>query len=167
MAQAVKGKSQILLFRLLRDAASAKAAKLAFQTEHSTEKKRDSDVTETKDGSITIGKALEEEVPFTSIMAAGDPVVKLLETAINENEILEIWEVDITEKTKGGKYPAYYRQGLLTELNKTANAEDLIEIEGTFATNGTAVQGEVTLSEEQENVVQYAFRDTSEYKPSV
>ena len=136
---------------------------MAFQTEHEIEKSRDSETTETKDGPISTGKGLEEEITFTCIVAKDDPTIDLLEEAINKNEILEIWEVDITSKTEGGKYPGKYRQGLLTEKNESANAEDLMELEGTYVTNGVAQVGEVTLTAEQEEVVQYAFRDTTPY----
>ena len=161
--EAIKGKNIILLFRLLKNAASASAAKLAFQVEHSVDKSRDSDTTETKDGPITVGQGLEEEISYSCIMGKKDPVVETLETAINSNEVLEVWEVDVTEKSTGEKYPAKYRQGLLTEKNETANAEDLMEMECTFVTNGLAQSGEVTLTAAQEAVVQYKFRDTTPY----
>lgn len=158
--EALKGKNQILLFRLLEEATKKTGAKLAFQTEHSVEKSRDSDTTETKDGPITIGQGIEESIPFSCIMAKDDPVVDLLDIAINENKIVELWEVDITKENQG-KFPAIYRQGLITELNKTANTEDLIELEGTFITNGIAQKGEVELTKEQQEVVQYKFKDLS------
>lgn len=157
--EAIQGKNQILLWRLLKDAATKSGTKLAFQTEHSVSKSRSTDTTITKDGPIVTGGGLEEEVPFNCIMAKDDPVVKLLNTAIIENEVLELWEVDITDKGEAGKYPGKYRQGVLSELNETKNAEDLVELEGTFITNGTAKEGEVTLTAEQAEVVQYAFRD--------
>lgn len=157
--EAIQGKKQILLWRLLKDATTNAGTKLAFQTEHSVSKSRGMDTTITKDGPIVTGGGLEEEVPFSCIMGKGDPVVDLLNTAILENEVLELWEVDVTDKGESGKYPGKYRQGLLSELNETKNAEDLVELEGTFVTNGTAKTGEVTLTDEQAEVVQYAFRD--------
>ena len=157
--EALQGKNQILLWRLLKDATKTAGAKLAFQTEHSVSKSRGTDTTITKDGPIVTGGGFEEEVPFSCIMAKDDPVVDLLNTAILENEILEMWEVNITDEGAAGKYPGKYRQGLLSELNETKNAEDLVELDGTFVTNGTAKEGEVTLTAEQAAVVQYAFRD--------
>ena len=48
-------------------------------------------------------------------------------------------------------------------INETKNAEDLVELEGTFITNGMSKEGEVTLTAEQAEVVQYAFRDVTPY----
>ena len=66
----------------------------------------------------------------------------------------------MNKEATGGKYPAKYRQGYLTELSKAANAEDEVEISGTFATNMKAQSGEATFSFDQMEAVQYQFRDT-------
>lgn len=158
--QAIQGKNQILLFRRLLDASSAAGAKLAFQTEHSVNSTLNNDTTITKDGGITTGSSVEEEIPFSCIMSKDDEVASMLRDAHRKAEIIEVWEVDITEKSEDDKYPAEYRQGLLTEFSKTANAEDLIELTATLKVNGVAQAGEVSLTAEQEEVVQYAFRDT-------
>ena len=159
--EALHGKNQILLWRLLEEAGTTAGAKLAFQTEHSVSKSRSTDTTITKDGPIVTGGGFEEEVPFSCIMAKDDPVVALLNKAILENKPLELWEVNITDAGAAGKYPGKYRQGLLSELNETKNAEDLVELDGTFITNGTAKEGQVTLTAEQAEAVQYAFRDVT------
>lgn len=162
--EAIKGKNLILLFRLLEDAAKHKAAKLAFQTEHAVDKSRDSDTTETKDGPVTVGQGMEEEISFSCIMAKNDPVAKMLDEALINNKTVEVWEVDVTPKEEDdGKYPATYRQGLITEYNTSANVEDLITLECTFVTSGIGQKGEVTLTQEQKEVVQYKFRDTEVY----
>ena len=158
--EAVLGKNLILLWRLLEDATTSAGAKLAFQTEHSVSVKRSADTTETKDGPLVTGGGLEEEIPFNCIMAKDDPVVAMLQKALRENKVLEQWEVDITKAT-ANKYPATYRQGLLSELEKSANTEDLVELSGTFVVNGLAQTGEVELTAEQAEVVQYVFRDTA------
>ena len=158
--EALQGKKLILLFRLLKDASKKKGAKLAFQTEHSTESTLNSDTTITKDGPINTGTSVEEEIPFTCIMARGDEVAEMLKKAHREAEVVEVWEVDITKKNENDKYPAEYRQGLITSFSKTANSEDLIELSVTLKVNGIAQSGELTLTADQEEVVQYAFRDT-------
>ena len=160
MAQAKQGKKIVLLWRLLKDAAEKEGTLMLFQTEHSTEKSRDGDSIITKTGTIRKPGELEEEVPFTSLAAVDDPVIDFLDTAIDEGEILELWEVDMNKEATGGKYPAKYRQGYLTELSKAANAEDEVEISGTFATNMKAQSGEATFSFDQMEAVQYQFRDT-------
>lgn len=159
--EALKGKNSILLFRLLEDAAKNKAAKLAFQTEHSVEKSKDSDVTETKDGQIVIGQGKEEEISFSCVMGDNDPTIEMLERSFDEDKTLEVWEVDVTPRQNGaGEYPAIYRQGIVTEFNKSANVEDLMTLEMSFKTSGQGQKGMVKLTQEQQEVVQYKFTDT-------
>ena len=160
MAQVKQGKKIVLLWRLLKDAAEKEGTLMLFQTEHSTEKSRDDDSVVTKTGTIRKPGELEEEVPFTSLAAVDDPVIDFLDTAIDDGELLELWEVDMNKEPADGKYPAKYRQGYLTELSKAANAEDEVEISGTFATNMKAQTGEATFSFDQMEAVQYQFRDT-------
>lgn len=158
---AIKGKKIILLWRLLSEATTKKGAKLTFQTEHSVEQSKDSETTITKDGPITTSKGMEEEIPFNFIAAREDAVIDMLKGAMRSDEVLELWEVDTSKADASGdnKYPAIYRQGMITELNKSANAEDLVEYEGTFKTNGLSQTGLVTLTPEQAEIVQYKFRD--------
>ena len=56
MPIAKKGIDSILLFRVLKDAQTAEGAKLAFQTEHSTEKSRDTNSVKTKRWSSSISR---------------------------------------------------------------------------------------------------------------
>nr|WLJ25814.1 MAG: major tail protein [Firmicutes phage HS10] len=160
MAQAKKGKKIVLLWRLLKDAKTKDGGLMMFQTEHSVEKSRDSDSVVTKTGTIRNLGALEEEVPFTSLCATDDPVLDYLNTAIDEGEELELWEVDMNMEANAGKYPAKYRRGYLSKLSYTANAEDNVEVEGTFATEMQAQKGEVALTLSQTEAAQYQFRGT-------
>lgn len=161
--QAVKGIESIVLWRKLADATKAVGTKLAFQIEHSVEASVNSDSVVTKDGSIATSGALEESVPFKFILARGDDVAVMLEEAFYNKEKLEQWIIDRGATADAGKYPAEYRQGSITEFTKTATAEDLIEVEGTFQTDLLRQKGVATLSEEQAKAVQYAFRDTTVY----
>lgn len=160
MAKVKQGKKIVLLWRMLRDAAENEGTLMLFQTEHSVEKSRDGDSVVTKTGAIRNAGEVEEEVPFTSLAAVGDPVLDYLDAAIDEGELLELWEIDMNNEPSGGKYPATYRQGYLTELSYSANAEDEVEVSGTFATNMRAQKGDATFSMEQMDAVQYQFRDT-------
>lgn len=160
MAQAKKGKKVILLWRLLKDSKEKDGTLMMFQTEHSVDKSRDSDSVITKTGVIRNVGALEEEISFTSLCATDDPVLEYLDTAIDAGEELELWEVDMNGEGKAGKYPAKYRRGYLSELNFTANAEDNMEVEGTFATEMQAQKGEVALTTQQMEAAQYQFRGT-------
>lgn len=163
--QAKQGKKIILLWRLLEESSLKKATKLAFQEEHSIEGSVDGgDSKQTKDGAIVTEGSIEEEVPFTSTMGVDDAVSEMLDTAFYERKKLELWEVDMNSKTADGKYKAEYRQGRLNDLTRSAATDDTVVLEGTFKTEGTRQKGEVTLTAEQEEVVQYAFRDTDKIK---
>lgn len=156
----IKGIDQILLFRKLGDKTAA--TKLAFQTEHSIESSIDGgDSTATKDGPITSPGTVAEEIPFTSIAARGDGTRELLEKAHRDQELIEVWSIDRGAEAKEGKYPATYRHCTVSEVSKSANAEDLMELTGTLVTQGTPQEGMATLSEEQQQVIQYKFKDTT------
>ncbi len=157
----IKGIDQILLFRLLGDKEAA--TKLAFQTEHSIESSIDGgDSTATKDGAISSPGTVTEEIPFTSIAARGDGTREMLEKAHREQELVEVWSIDKGAEGSLGKYPATYRHCYISELTNSANAEDLMEFSGTLVTQGIPQEGEATLTKEQEEVVQYEFKDTTE-----
>ena len=150
MPVAKKGIDSILLFRLLSDASKADGAKLAFQTEHSTEKSRDTNSVKTKDGVLQSVGGIEVSITATK-----------LETAMDKGELVEVWEIEKNAKKKGDKFESVYYQGYLTSFKKTKNAEDLIELELEFAVNGTGVKGYATLNTSQAEVVQYEFSDTT------
>lgn len=163
MAEAAKGIDVILLFRLLEDATKEAAFKLAFQTEHENTKSKDSDSVATKDGPIRTPGALEFDFSATSILALNDPYVEKLETALDEDKLIEIWEINRAEKGMGedaDKYKATYYQGYVTSFGKNPNAEDSVELSLEFGINGKGAKGYATLSAEQEEVVQYVFKDT-------
>ena len=161
MPVAKKGIDSILLFRLLSDASKADGAKLAFQTEHSTEKSRDTNSVKTKDGVLQSVGGIEVSITATTIMAEEDELVAKLETAMDKGELVEVWEIEKNAKKKGDKFESVYYQGYLTSFKKTKNAEDLIELELEFAVNGTGVKGYATLNNSQAEVVQYEFADTT------
>ncbi|ASB97426.1 phage major tail protein [Streptococcus equi subsp. equi] len=92
--EAKQGIHAILLFRLLKEASSEKAAKLAFQTEHEVGKSRDVDGQKTKDGIIQSVGALEYDFKATSILAKGDKLAAKLEEAMEKGELVEIWDID-------------------------------------------------------------------------
>lgn len=163
MAEAAKGIDVILLFRLLEDATKEAAFKLAFQTEHENTKSKDSDSVATKDGPIRTPGALEFDFSATSILSINDPYVDKLEGALDDDKLIEIWEINRAEKGTGEdaeKYKATYYQGYVTSFGKNPNAEDSVELSLEFGINGKGAKGYATLSAEQEEVVQYVFKDT-------
>ncbi len=165
------------------EASNGAATKLAFQTEHEVGKSRDVDGQKTKDGIIQSVGALEYDFKATSILAKGDELAAKLEKAMEDGELVEIWDIDSEETSKNGdsgnklakvwginntgtsggngKYLATYYQGYISSFSAKKNAEENIEIEMEFAINGVGKKGFATLTEQQKTAVQYAFKDTT------
>lgn len=162
-AEAVSGSKLIYLYRIMSKAASADGVALAFTTENERSKSKDSDTVVTKDGSIRIPGAAEVEITATSLLVKGDTFINELEDAMDNDEIIEIWEANLEEPVEGGgnKFKGMYFQGYLTEVSLSSNAEDHVEVSLTFAVNGSGVRGDVTVSAEQQEVANYVFADTT------
>ena len=157
---AKQGKDIILLYRLLSKATKEAAWKLAFQTEHSNEKTRDYNTTATKDGTIGSLAAIEYSLSATSIAANGDPHLGEMDDAMDNGDIIEVWEIDKAEKGSDGKYKAKYLRAYLTSFSYEPNSEDALELSLEFGVFGKPQKGQATLTEEHANVVQYVFKDT-------
>lgn len=174
MATAIKGINVFLLFRKLAEAENTEAKRLAFQTEHGRNVAADSSNTVTKDGNVNVPGVPTVELSVTSILAQGDTLQDELEEAVIDGSLYEIWEITKTENEdeKGlskaaetKKYPATYYQGYITSTDSTFGAEDLTELSIGLAINGTGAKGMATVTEDQSEVIQYAFRDTGKYIP--
>lgn len=161
MAEMMDGKNKILLFRLLREQ-NTSAGKLVFQTEHTFTYSRELDSIVTKDGSVVKVGGLEAEVSIEAIQSKEDEVGGMLRQSVIDGEKLELWEVTVDEDlvNETGQYPAVYAQGYLDSWENTASAEDETTVSSTFIVDLEPQEGFATLTEEQENFVQYEFRDT-------
>lgn len=162
-AEAVQGSKIVYLYRIKDDAATTDGAALAFTTENTRTKSKDGDSTVTKDGSIRTPGAVEQEISATSILAKGDTMIEKLETALDNDKVVEIWEANLAEPAGNGgnKFKGRYFQGYLTEVEIASNAEDFVEVSLTFAINGVGATGDVTVSAEQQAVAEYVFTDTA------
>lgn len=161
-AEAVQGKKLVYLYRIASNEATADGTTLAFTTENSRTMSKDADSTATKDGSIRTPGTAEVEISATSILAKGDELIDALEEAMEDDELMEIWEANLDEPASTGnnKFKGKYFQGYLTEFEKTSSAEDYVECSLTFGINGTGASGEVTVTTEQQEVAAYVFKDT-------
>ena len=162
-AEAVQGSDIVYLYRIKSESASENGVALAFTTENERSKSKDSDATVTKDGSIRTPGAVEQEISATSILAKGDTLVDKLEDALDNDELIEVWEANLSEPAGSGtdKFKGRYFQGYLTEVTVASNAEDHVEISLTFGINGEGAKGDVTVSKEQQEVAAYVFTDTT------
>ena len=160
-AEAVQGKKIIYLFRVLSKTATNAAAAMAFVTENERTKSKDADTTATKDGAIRTPGQTETEISATAILAVGDTLADELEAAMDNDELIEVWEVNLAEKgATDDKYKGTYYQGYLTEFSLTSSAEEHAEYSTTFGINGKGAKGEVTVTAEQQEIAQYVFKDT-------
>ncbi|MFR7639844.1 MAG: phage major tail protein, TP901-1 family [Allobaculum sp.] len=163
-AEPVKGKKIFYLIRRYSKRTQETAKTVAFQTEGSRTMSKDADSVATKDGTIRVPGAGEVEISLTSLVTEGDGVHDDLEEAMESGELMEIWEVNVSEKgtdDNADKYKARYHQGYLTSLELSASAEDFAELSQTYSINGMGVKGYVTLTQEQKDIVQYLFEDTA------
>lgn len=162
-SEAVAGKKIIYLYRIKEKSASDDAVGLAFTTENERTKSKDADSTATKDGNVRTPGTVEVEITASSLLKRGDTFIDDLEDALDNDKLMEIWEVNLEEKgtnTNSGKYKAKYFQGYLTEIDQTSSAEDNVELSLTFGINGNGVSGYATVSEEQMEIATYVFADT-------
>ena len=161
-AEAVQGKQIVYLFRVKSEEASENAVAMAFTTENERTKSKDADSTATKDGSIRTPGATETEITATAILAKGDTLADKLEDAMDNDELMEIWEINLAEAGTGdNKFKARYFQGYLTEFSLASSAEEHAEYSTTFAVNGNGVKGEATVTTEQQEIASYVFKDTT------
>lgn len=159
--QMLEGKYKILLFRKFGETNAA--TKLVFQTEHTFSYNRELDAIVTKDGTVIKVGELESSVDINAIQAKEDPVADMLRDSVVEGERLELWEVNIDPDLKeDDKFPAVYCQGYLESWEPSSSAEDEAEISSTFQVDLKPQFGMATMTEEQQQTVQYAFRDTIE-----
>lgn len=161
--EAVKGNKLIYLFRILEEASTTTGVTLAFTTENTVSYSKDSDSTVTKDGSIRVPGEMEVEISATALLAKGDEMYAKFKQAMIDNKLIEIWEANLEEPVDGSenKFKGTYFQGYLTEFEKSSNAEDHVEVSTTFAINGTGVDGDVTVTTEQQEIAAYVFSDTT------
>lgn len=162
MSEAVQGSRIIYLYRLLEEQATADAFRLAFVTEDSISYSKDADSTVTKDGTIRTPSAVEIEKPMTCILSKGDTDIKKLKNAMLNDKVIELWEANLDEPVEGedNKFYGTYFQGYITSYEKTSNAEDMVEIQMTVGVNGKGADGEVTVTDDQQEDASYVFTDT-------
>lgn len=163
-AEAVQGKRIVYLFRIASEASTTAGKRIPFVTEDSRTKSKDADSTATKDGSIRTPGAAEVEISTTLILSQGDEIVKKMEDAMDNDQLIEIWEANLDEPGSGGglstKFKGMYFQGYITEFEQTASAEEHVEISLTFGINGSGKRGEVTVSAEEQEEANYLFKDS-------
>lgn len=161
----IKGNRIIYLYRILKDAATDDATAVAFTTENSKSKSRDSDTVTTKDGTIRFPGEVETEISTTALFASeNDAMIDKLEKALDDGDKVEIWEVNMDKpgtSDNASKFAAKYFQGYVTNFELSSNSEDHAEASLDFGIEGKGVDGYATVTDEQQELAAYVFKDTS------
>lgn len=158
----IKGIDKVLMFRKYEPTEPAEAGRLALQTSHTISESRDSSTTATKDGGIADRGALTTTIPIEAI-ASRDEVNIMLHASVKEDFLLEVWEIDFGADpvTEGEvtKYPARYGRGYLDSWESPASVDGHVTISTTFTVEGELVDGLATVSDQQIDELNTAFRD--------
>lgn len=161
----IKGNRIIYLYRILKDAATDDATAVAFTTENNKSKSRDSDTVTTKDGTIRVPGEVETEISTTALFASeNDAMIDKLEKALDDGDKVEIWEVNLDKpgtSDNASKFAAKYFQGYVTSFELSSNSEDHAEASLDFGIEGKGVDGYATVTDEQQELAAYVFKDTS------
>lgn len=156
----IQGMKKVLFFQALDDTTSdGNSLRLAFQTEHTLSMEREEIEEVTKDGTIKDTGEINASLELTAYVASEDATHDLLKQHFKDNQTLQVWEVDVTEESETGKYPAVYAQGKLTTFEEASSADGFAELSTTVAINLTPQDGEVSLTPTEFTAVQYAFQD--------
>lgn len=158
-AEAVSGTNVVYFYRVASKATEKSAVMFPLVTQNERSGSKSADSTATKDGSVRTPGPTEVEITSSSIKAKNDPVIKEMNAAFNAGELIECWETDLSTKTTDKKCDAIYYQGYFTDFGTSSEADGLVEVSTTFGANGAGVEGQVTLTAEQEEEIMYAFRD--------
>lgn len=94
----VKGSKLIYLYRVESAATSAEGTILALTSENSKSVSKDADTLVTKDGSIRTPNEAEITISATSLLDSEDTMISTLESAMLDDELMEVWEVDIDQE---------------------------------------------------------------------
>ena len=162
---AIKGNRIAYLYRILSEAATTTGTAIAFTTENSRSKSRDADTVSTKSGTIRVPGETEVEISTTALFSSeNDPMISKLETALDDSAVVEVWEVNLDIKgtvENADKFKAKYFQAYVTNLELSSNSEDHAEYSLDFSVIGTGADGFATVSDEQQAIVEYVFKDTA------
>lgn len=158
----VHGKTKFLLFRLLEEASTKPATKLALQTEHEWSYERDNEGIKTKDGTVIATGAMEVSLSIKAV-STYDELNQLLYRSVVEDKTLEVWEVDIANQGAGGKYKAKYARGKLSSWTLPSSVDALEELDTELKIEGVPVEGEASLTDDQKLLIKsaYSFEDTT------
>ena len=160
----------LLFFRKRADHATVDASKLRFQTEHSISMEKESESTQTKDGNVVTVSDGENTADISSLAYREDDTTietwKTLKKNFQNNDLMEMWQVDINSGANGKTREVDYFQGYFTSFELSSAADGNVELSYTFAINGNGAEGTDSLTAEQLAEVRTAQYDYQTLKAS-
>lgn len=155
--QILQGIDTVAYVRLKKNAATETGQLIPYQTSLDFDPQRDTDTTQTKMGGVPTTSSLETdlEIEFVNnISKISDDLM----TSLLENEDIEVWIVYRKRKNAGGKYFAWYMQGIVSEDENENDPDDNSTRDVTFTIKGEPQRGWLTLSDEAEEELAYVFK---------
>ncbi|MFM1538675.1 phage major tail protein, TP901-1 family [Helcococcus bovis] len=158
----IKGKDKILFVRLLSEAKTKTASKILYQVDHTIKYSNSTDVKKTKDGNIQQSGGVEITVEMNALLT-DDELNKMMRKAVIDGDIIELWEVNLKSLDQSkNQADALYMQAKLNDWEDPASVEEYSTFKTTAAVIGMPKEGKVTLSKEQQEEIQYAFKDLTQ-----
>ncbi|WP_204123117.1 phage major tail protein, TP901-1 family [Lacticaseibacillus mingshuiensis] len=152
----VAGKDVVTFMRRYLTRATAKASLIPYQTGMTFGVSRDSDSTSTKDGPVNSQSSLETDFSVDFINNTSTIADEALDAAIS-GERIEAWKVNRGRRNATGQCEAWYVQGTISEDTGDNDSDDNATRSLTIAVDGEPKHGWVTLSDEQEELIDYVF----------
>src|SRR5574344_2163091 len=144
-----KGQDTIVLGRKLSEEATKSAGYIMYKTDY------------TKDSVAQSATTPTTEISLTALSAVDDKQMDAIEDSMIAGEPYGFWEINKAVQDESDKFKAVYQEGIITSFSKSAGAEGSVEITLDVAVYGIPQRGYATLTLEQQEVVQYAFKDTT------
>lgn len=158
-----KGKNSVLLIRDL-SAPATEADYILYQTDFSKTISKEIEETVTKTGTVKTTSDSSTDISVTALAQEDDAVLDALEDGMHSDKKYGFWEankaVEGDEVGGTGKYKAQYYEGEINNFNLSAPADSQVEVTLDLTIGGHGQRGFATLTAEQEEFVQYVFKDT-------
>ena len=156
-----KGQDTIVLVRKLSEETTQSAGYIMYQTDYTKNMTNETEETITKDGVAQSATTPTTEISLTALSAVDDEQMDAIEDSMISGEPYGFWEINKAVQDETDKFKAVYQVGIITSFSKSAGAEGSVEITLDVAVYGIPQRGYATLTLEQQEVVQYAFKDTT------
>lgn len=164
----VEGIDYVVYARLLDEAESADAQRIALQTDGELSEKSKTDTVQTKDGSTTETKGTESELSCTALLDRKSGQYKWLVEAQRAKKVFQLWLVDMKSSDTDADKEAQYFQGVISERKDKFDSEGKMEVEVTFAISGTGKFGTTPVPTFVPNAnADYEFKTTAREVKSV